>query len=94
MTVYVDEIKTYARVAPAVRRFGRRWCHMTADSPEELHEMAAAIGLKREYFQSRPGPNRNLDHYDLIPPKRAMAIKHGAVEETLQQFMDRMRRAR
>lgn len=89
MTVYVDEVKEYARVAPPARRWGRLWSHMTADTEQELHEMAQAIGLKREYFQRRGGP---LDHYDVTPAKRAAAMRRGAVEETTDQLKTRLRR--
>ena len=94
MTVYVDETREHARVSLPARRWGRLWCHMTADTEAELHEMAKAIGLKRAYFQRRPGPNRALDHYDLTPSKRAMAVKRGAAEESLQQFMHRTKGSR
>lgn len=93
MTVYVDEVVEYARVAGAAKRWGRKWSHMTADTEEELHAMAAAIGLKRSYFQKRGG-NPMLDHYDVTPPKREAAIARGAKPETTAEFMDRLRRSR
>ena len=44
--------------------------HLQADTPEALHEFAARLDLKREWFQSRPGrPDR--DHYDLTRSTRA-----------------------
>lgn len=93
MTVYVDEVTEYAKVAGPARRWGRKWSHMTADTEEELHAMAKAIGLKREYFQRRGG-NPMLDHYDVTPPKREAAIKKGARPETTEQFMERLRRSK
>jgi hypothetical protein len=58
--------------------------HLQADSQEALHEFAARLGLKREWFQSRPGrPDR--DHYDLTRSKRAMAIALGAIPETTRE---------
>ncbi len=36
--------------------------HLVGDDPEELHAMAAALGLKREWFQEHD----RLPHYDLI----------------------------
>lgn len=93
VTVYVDEVQEYARVAGPAKRWGRKWSHMTADTEEELHAMAQAIGLKRSYFQRRGG-NPALDHYDVTPPKREAAVKRGAVQETTAQFMERLRRLR
>ena len=52
MTVYVD--------IPKIRK-GRLTAHLMADSLEELHEWAQAIGLKRCWFDS----NKKHPHYDL-----------------------------
>jgi hypothetical protein len=40
----------------------------------ELHAMAQRLGLKRAWFQDKPG----TPHYDLTPTKRTQAIKLGA----------------
>lgn len=90
MTVYVDELAQWGRpgmyrglhAAQAERvgaRHGHMWCHMFADeaSPAELHKMARRIGLQPGWFQG--------DHYDLVPSKRAMAVRAGAVEVTREQ---------
>jgi DNA polymerase III epsilon subunit-like protein len=50
------------------------------EDSDELHDMARAVGMRREWFQ------RN--HYDLVPPKRALAVRMGAVEVTDQQSID------
>jgi hypothetical protein len=64
VSVYVDNMRA---------RYGRMvMCHMLADSPEELHVMADAIGVARRWFQS--------DHYDICLSKRALAVAHGAIE--------------
>jgi hypothetical protein len=53
----------------------KKWSHMVSTvSPEELHAMADKLGLKRSWFQSG-----SFDHYDITPPKRALALKLGAV---------------
>lgn len=94
MTVYVDELRVHAAVPidpEAARVFGggRRSCHMSADTPDELHAMADRIGLRREWFQKHPV----LDHYDLTPSRRAQAVAAGAVETTrIAQARERLRR--
>lgn len=78
MTVYVDNAR---------RRFGRMiMCHMLADSETELHRMAAAIGLRREWFQR--------DHYDLSLTRKEDAIRRGAVEVTSRAMVGIRRRYR
>lgn len=70
MTIFVDDLRAYA---------GKRglWCHMAADGDlRELHLMARKIALKPSWFQAR---NPRHPHYDLVPSKRALAIKLGAV---------------
>jgi hypothetical protein len=67
--------------------------HLQADTPEALHAFAARLGLKREWFQSRPGrPDR--DHYDLTRIKRSEAIALGAIPETVREGTRRRRAMR
>ena len=78
MAVYVD----YAE-----NRFGRMiMCHMVADTLDELHEMAAAIGMRRDWFQ--PG---STPHYDLSKSRRALAIKNGAIEADRKKMVEIIR---
>jgi hypothetical protein len=87
--VYVDEA--------IFERWGRRWCHLTADTPEELHAFAAGLGLGRARLQSKPD-RPWADHYDLTEEKRREAVARGAVEITLKeagrQLARKRRRAR
>lgn len=69
MTVYVDNMR-----APDGRMV---MCHMIADSVNELHAMADAIGVARRWYQG--------DHYDIALSKRSLAIAKGAVEITWRQ---------
>lgn len=75
MAVYVDDARN---------PFGRMiMCHMWADTADELHQMAAAVGMKREWFQTPGGPNRHrvsFPHYDLSQTRRAAAVRLGAIE--------------
>lgn len=82
MSVYVDELREHD-----TKLKWKIWCHMTADSDEELHAMADKIGHKREWFQPHPRGN----HYDLTPSRRALAVKYGAVEEHSRARVRRIR---
>jgi len=68
MPVYIDHVKIPFR--------GMIMSHMTADTLAELHAMADAIGMKREWFQIPP--KASYPHYDVNEPKRDMAIAMGA----------------
>ncbi len=92
MTIYVDEVRTYSKdsIKGRAKRWGTRWCHMWASTPqqlEELHEMARRIGLRRNYFQNRAG----FPHYDMVPSKRALAMMNGAEFMPLRDWIKRNR---
>jgi hypothetical protein len=86
MTVYVDGIKNYtlASVKPEARAYGTRWAHMIADTDEELHQFARALGLTRRSFQTNGNPA--LSHYDLVPSKHILAKRLGAVHLSEEDF--------
>ena len=85
MSVYVDEA--------IFRRWGRRWCHLTADTPEELHAFAARLGLDRSRFQRKPD-RPWVDHYDIAEDKRSQAVALGAIEITLKEAGSQLARKR
>jgi hypothetical protein len=68
MTVYVDDMFRY----PIGQFRKMKMSHMIADTEDELHRMAAAIGVARRWYQG--------DHYDVAMSARARAVKLGAVE--------------
>jgi hypothetical protein len=82
MTVYVDNFRAPATVG----RVRGRWSHLTADTPDELHEFAARLGHRREWFQARCkhakcpllGGVCVHFHYDVVDSNRTKAIKLGA----------------
>lgn len=81
MAVYVDHARN---------RLGRMiMCHMVADTLEELHAMAAAIGMRPQWFQPRSHP-----HYDVCQARRAVAVRLGAVQVNRRQLVQVMRRYR
>lgn len=74
--IYVDAL------LPCIRN--ARWqhdesCHLMCDpcQLDELHAFADRIGLKRSWFQNKPG---RTPHYDLNAYKRSKAVEAGAVE--------------
>ena len=67
MAIYVDNARIPWR--------GRHWCHLVADSLDELHEFAKSIGQKRAWFQA----NASLPHYDITVEVRAVALSLGAI---------------
>lgn len=74
MAVYVDDMN-----AP----YGRmKMCHLIADSDEELHAMAARIGVARRYHQAPP---RHDSHYDIALSKKEQALAAGAIPITWRQ---------
>ena len=69
--ISVDAIQHY----PRCRLPYKHWCHMATDGPlSELHQMAARLGLRRAWFQNKPG----YSHDDLTPGKRAQVLRFGA----------------
>ena len=54
MAVYVDnafipvKVKDYTNGDKVI---SGRWCHLTAETTEELHEFARRLGMRREWFQ-------------------------------------------
>lgn len=66
----------------------KTFSHMVSDvGEEELHAMADRLGLRRDWFQCRP--KASCAHYDITPPKRALAIRFGAVEVSSRELVMR-----
>jgi Protein of unknown function (DUF4031) len=66
MTIYVDNEQVPWR--------GKLWCHLVADSLEELHQFAFQLGLRKTWFQSKSA----FPHYDVTLAVRERALKLGA----------------
>lgn len=82
MSVYVDALIDYGwRLGPS--------CHMTADTLEELHNMANKIGMKHEWFQIS---KKGLPHYDLTESRRKKALKLGAIELSRKEWCIKYRK--
>lgn len=67
MAVYVD--------AEAIEWQGKRWCHLVADTLDELHHFASRLGLRRSWFQCKKYP-----HYDVTMSVRIRALQLGALD--------------
>ncbi|MBV1790366.1 DUF4031 domain-containing protein [Marinobacterium sp. D7] len=67
MAVYVDSEEIHSK--------GRVWCHLVADSLDELHSFAARLGLERRWFQSESF----YPHYDVTLSVRYRAVQLGAI---------------
>lgn len=88
MSVYVDEIQEYPdyMIKPEAKRYGNRWCLLTADSVSELLLMARKLKLSPNYIQRSTS---GIVHFDLVPSKRKQAIKLGAIEITAKEMVKR-----
>jgi len=65
---------------------GRRWAHLVSDADyAELHDFAARLGLRREWFQG--------DHYDVPAHVRERALALGAQEVGARELVLRLRAA-
>jgi hypothetical protein len=72
VTVYVDPCLPYPHLD---RRTGHlMWCHLLADTRDELHEFAGRLGLSRRAFQDHD----IRWHYDIPEPVRSQAVDLGA----------------
>ena len=79
MSVYVDDAVTLWR--------GRRWAHLMADTLDELHAMAARLGVPRRAFQDK----RSGAHYDLTEELREQALRLGAIAISRHRDRDQVR---
>lgn len=75
MAVFVDNERITWR--------GKLWCHLVADSLDELHAFAGALGLRRSWFQERA----SYPHYDVTTEVRDRALRLGALEGRKAQII-------
>ncbi|MGI8880148.1 MAG: DUF4031 domain-containing protein [Jatrophihabitans sp.] len=77
MTCYVDTPRSYPEAGLRFTEF----CHLLADSREELHDLADRLGVPRRIFQDHPW----RWHYDLPGHVRPQAIEFGAQPVTMHE---------
>jgi hypothetical protein len=80
--VYVDDARIPYR--------GLHWSHMVADTADELHRAAEALGIPRERAQDG---GRTL-HYDLPEHYRLRAIEMGVAQAITWRELVRRRRSK
>ena len=89
MPIYVDPLQRTIR--------NRRWrhtegCHMISDgTTEALIAFALQLGLKREWLQDQ-GTYR--EHFDLTAGKREEAVRKGAHELSVKDFVGMLQKKR
>jgi len=92
--VYVDQLfrqaSSNAQAYVVGKRHSHKWCHLWADSVDELIKFALALGLKRGWLQNESG---RFPHFDLVPTYRQRAIANGAVEMAFRDWYLNNRRA-
>ena len=86
MSCYVDTVRSYP---DAGLRF-TEYCHLLADTRDELHALAAAVGMPRIAFQDHPW----RWHYDLPAHLRPRAVELGAQVVTMHEVGALLRRRR
>ena len=75
MTVYVDN--------ECMEWRGKLWCHLVAESLDELHRFAARLGLRRNWFQDKA----SYPHYDVTTTVRQRALRLGALPGSKKQII-------
>lgn len=86
--IYVDELFDCTAFNPPTCFKGRS-CHMWADTPAELMEMAKRIRLKPEWLDNNS--RGDFPHFDLTRRRRRAAILAGAQKADLKQYLRKMR---
>lgn len=84
MAVYVDAVRDY----PDAGLRHTAYCHLLADSRDELHAFADRLGVPRRFFQDHPW----RWHHDLPATLRPRALELGAVELDMHAVGELLRR--
>jgi hypothetical protein len=77
MACYVDAVHEYPHAGLRFTEF----CHLLADSRDEIHAMADLLDVPRRFFQDHPW----RWHYDLPSHLREEAVRFGAEQLTMHQ---------
>ena len=83
MAILLDSFQNGAR--GPFRYWHRRCGHLVSDSSlDELHEFAAELGLRREWFQKK-----SIPHYDLTGTVYELALERGAILVSSREIVRR-----
>lgn len=68
------------------------WCHLWADTQEELEPFARRLALQPSWLQHSTGMyGEHFWHYDISPRKRAEALRKGAQYLPLREWIKQAR---
>ena len=87
--MYVDQMTAWPKCGTQQFPY-KRSCHLAADTVEELHGFAQALGLRREWFQD----HKDLPHSDMTETKRRLAVQRGAIQITRRQLVALIQKGR
>lgn len=76
MAVYVDSANISFRQD--------KWCHLLADSLDELHDFALLINVDKRWFHK----NASYPHYDITVRTREIAISRGALPSNRKKIIE------
>ena len=76
MAIYIDFMQIEFK--------GYKWCHLLADTLQELHEFAAFIELDGRLFHR----NASYPHYDVTVQMRETAIEYGAIPADRRKIIE------
>lgn len=65
---------------------GRTFCHLMADTDQELEAFARRLGIPKSW--------KHGDHYDIVASKRQWVIGNGASSITAREMVEVRRRLR
>ncbi|OTG95752.1 DUF4031 domain-containing protein [Acinetobacter sp. ANC 3832] len=68
MAIYVDRAKVSFR--------GQEWCHLMADTLDELHYFVKMVGIDARLFHQ----SASYPHYDITLSMRMIVLAHGAID--------------
>jgi hypothetical protein len=98
VSAYVDQLRQHppeAHSSASARRVGAlhgyRWCHLIADSLDELLAFGKRVGMRATWLQ---GDETRGYHFDLVPPRREAALAAGAIEIDSRQLVAILKKMR
>lgn len=78
MAVYVDTLRKPSEEMKKQKKWHYPFfCHLTADTLDELNKFAFELGLRKDWVEGCP----DNPHYNLVSNKRRMALEKGAMEK-------------